>query len=151
MAGGRADPPPPRARRRGALRAALLALELAVAVAVAAVGAAGARPELPTWLGESFRNSEPGAAAGLAAADAAPRAILETPHDCRLSRLHPRLQAFITGPLRHYQNVEWRQNGVEPGRIIITRGGLIYSIVELDTNPGDVQDLLHNHGILPGD
>ena len=74
--------------------------------------------------------------------------MLETPHDCRLSRLHPRLQAFITGPLRHYQNVEWRQNGVEPGRIIISRGGLIYRIIELDANPGDVQDLLHNHGIL---
>jgi len=124
---------------------------VALALAAAGGGAAGAGPEFPTWLGESFRSSEPGAAAGLAAADAALRAVLETPHDCRLSRLHPRLQAFITGPLRHYQNVEWRQNGVEPGRIIISRGGLIYRIIELDANPGDVQDLLHNHGILPGD
>ena len=139
----------------GGGRGRRLRLALAVAlvsggsVGAAGMAGAGARLELPTWMGEAFREANPAGAAGAAAAGAAPRAVLETPHDCRLSRLHPRLQEFIAGPLRHYHNVEWRQNGVEPGRIIIFRGGLIYSIVELDRNPGDVQDLLHNHGILP--
>lgn len=110
---------------------------------------AEARP-FPTWLGEraAARPPLPEAASNLGPAQPALQAVLETPHDCRLSNFHPSVQDFVALRLPRYRTVRWNQNGSEP-RLVFVKDGLITGILYLEANADNLEDVLQAHGIFP--
>ena len=76
------------------------------------------------------------------------QAVLETPHDCRLSNFHPSVQDFVALRLPRYRTVRWNQNGSEP-RLVFVKDGLITGILYLEANADNLEDVLQAHGIFP--
>jgi len=78
------------------------------------------------------------------------RAILETPHQCRLIRHHAALADFVSEQIHRYLDVEWRSTGVDP-RLLVVQGDRVLTVVRLDgLRRGEVQRVLEKYGFHPG-